>query len=71
MRHISLLGLGLLVANSAHADLGSIPKESGWSGFLLGGIMSSTTNPTSTAAMMTTTPSPVWAARRAARPSRR
>ncbi|MEH8182146.1 MULTISPECIES: DUF2860 family protein [Aeromonas] len=38
MRHISLLGLGLLVANSAHADLGGIPKESGWSGFLLGGI---------------------------------
>ena len=38
MRHISLLGLSLLAANSAHADLGRIPKESGWSGFLLGGI---------------------------------
>ncbi|MGY3914645.1 DUF2860 family protein [Aeromonas australiensis] len=38
MRHLSLFSLALLVANSAHADLGSIPKESGWSGFLLGGI---------------------------------
>ena len=38
MRNTTLLGLGLLVANSAYADLGSIPKESGWSGFLLGGV---------------------------------
>lgn len=38
MRNTSLLGLGLLVANSAYADLGTIPKESGWSGFLLGGV---------------------------------
>ena len=38
MRHLPLLGLGLLAANSAYADLGAIPKQSGWSGFLLGGI---------------------------------
>lgn len=38
MRNTTLLGLGLLVANSAYADLGEIPKESGWSGFLLGGV---------------------------------
>ncbi|WP_234919136.1 DUF2860 family protein, partial [Aeromonas veronii] len=38
MRNTTLLGLGLLVANSAYADLGTIPKESGWSGFLLGGV---------------------------------
>ncbi|MGY3858852.1 DUF2860 family protein [Aeromonas intestinalis] len=38
MRTLSLLSLTLLVANAAHADLGAIPKESGWSGFLLGGV---------------------------------
>jgi len=38
MRNTTLLGLGLLVANSAYADLGAIPNESGWSGFLLGGV---------------------------------
>jgi hypothetical protein len=37
MRNPILLGLGLLVATAAHADLGAIPKQSGWSGFLLGG----------------------------------
>jgi hypothetical protein len=38
MRNFTLLSLGLLVANAAHADLGEIPKQSGWSGFLLGGV---------------------------------
>lgn len=38
MRNTTLLGLGLLVAANAYADLGDIPKESGWSGFLLGGV---------------------------------
>ncbi|PJG59316.1 DUF2860 family protein [Aeromonas cavernicola] len=38
MRHITLLGVGLLIANSAYADLGQIPKTSGWSGSLLGGV---------------------------------
>ncbi|HGY0993130.1 DUF2860 family protein [Aeromonas salmonicida] len=38
MRTLTLLSLGLLAANAAHADLGEIPKQSGWSGFLLGGV---------------------------------
>ena len=38
MRNVTLIGLTLLVANNAYADLGDIPKESGWSGFLLGGV---------------------------------
>ena len=38
MRNLTLLSLGLLAANAAHADLGEIPKQSGWSGFLLGGV---------------------------------
>ena len=38
MRNHVLLSLGLLVANAAHADLGEIPRVSGWSGFLLGGV---------------------------------
>ncbi|MGL5092738.1 MAG: DUF2860 family protein [Aeromonas sobria] len=38
MRNTILLGLGLLATNSAYADINAIPKESGWSGFLLGGI---------------------------------
>lgn len=38
MRSLSLLTLGVLIANSAQAGLDSIPKESGWSGFLLGGV---------------------------------
>lgn len=38
MRNPPLLGLGLLIATNAYADLGDIPKESGWSGFLLGGV---------------------------------
>ncbi|MFM5164945.1 DUF2860 family protein [Aeromonas rivipollensis] len=38
MRNHVLLSLGLLAANAAHADLGEIPRESGWSGFLLGGV---------------------------------
>lgn len=37
MRNPVLLSLGLLVAHAAHADLGAIPMQSGWSGFLLGG----------------------------------
>ncbi|WP_310597978.1 DUF2860 family protein [Aeromonas aquatica] len=41
MRNSVLLSLGLLVANAAHADLGAIPTESGWSGFLLGGVSAS------------------------------
>lgn len=38
MRNTTLLGLTLLVANNAYADLGTLPNESGWSGFLLGGV---------------------------------
>ncbi|MBV7597324.1 DUF2860 domain-containing protein [Aeromonas encheleia] len=38
MRNLTLLSLSLLVANAAHADLGAIPTQSGWSGFLLGGV---------------------------------
>lgn len=37
MRNTALLSLALLVANNAYANLGTIPTESGWSGFLLGG----------------------------------
>lgn len=38
MRNTTLLGLGLLITTNVYADLGDIPKESGWSGFLLGGV---------------------------------
>lgn len=38
MRHPLLLSLGLLVTNATHAELSAIPKQSGWSGFLLGGV---------------------------------
>lgn len=38
MRNHVLLSLGLLVATTAHADLGEIPRQTGWSGFLLGGV---------------------------------
>lgn len=38
MRNTTLLGLSLLITTNVHADLGNIPKESGWSGFLLGGV---------------------------------
>ncbi|MGL5489138.1 MAG: DUF2860 family protein, partial [Shewanella sp.] len=38
MRNTTLLGLGLLITSNAYANLGDIPKESGWSGFLLGGV---------------------------------
>ncbi|MGY3884315.1 DUF2860 family protein [Aeromonas aquatica] len=41
MRNPVLLSLGLLVATTAHADLGAIPTQSGWSGFLLGGVTAS------------------------------
>ncbi|MEG0008871.1 MAG: DUF2860 family protein [Aeromonas sp.] len=41
MRNPVLLSLGLLVASAAHADLGAIPRQSGWSGFLLGGVTAS------------------------------
>ena len=36
MRNHVLLSLGLLVATTAHADLGD--PQTGWSGFLLGGV---------------------------------
>ncbi|MGL5490330.1 MAG: DUF2860 family protein, partial [Shewanella sp.] len=38
MRNTTLLGLGLLITSNVYANLGDIPKESGWSGFLLGGV---------------------------------
>ncbi len=38
MRKMTLLGLTFLAANNAYAGLGELPKESGWSGFVLGGV---------------------------------
>lgn len=38
MRTLILLSIGLLTANAANADLGEIPQQSGWSGFLQGGV---------------------------------
>ncbi|MFQ2150665.1 DUF2860 family protein [Aeromonas jandaei] len=38
MRNLTLLSLGLLASHAAYADLGEIPRQSGWSGFLLGGV---------------------------------
>ncbi|MFM4705091.1 DUF2860 family protein [Aeromonas bivalvium] len=41
MRKSLLLGLGLLAAGPLHAEIIEIPKQSGFSGFLLGGVTAS------------------------------
>lgn len=42
MRNISLLITGLLSAHAAHANLGMIPEQSGFSGLIMGGVTTST-----------------------------